>query len=181
MTWDILYKLGTISDMEKNMNIKKILKNLFYVLLSILAIIVLVHFSLESDFAKVNSDNKKVSDAGYKIKTKYYKELYYSTKFKRNTNNENILSLGYFTVNINNKAKNNKLMIKVTVEIEEGVIDSIMSNQSVIRNDVIDSVINLKSSSVNPENVSTAIQNNLNKRLRSNVVKDVYFEEFIIQ
>ena len=163
------------------MDIRKILKNLIFVVLAILMILTLIHFSLESDFAKVNSKGPATSDAGYKMKTKYYKELYYSTKFKRNANNENILSLGYFTVNINNNAKYNKLMIKVTIETEKDTIDSIMGSQSVIRNDVIDSVINLKSSSINPKNVSTEIKNNLNDRLKGNVVKDVYFEEFIIQ
>lgn len=163
------------------MDIRKMVKNLFFVVLSILIILILVHFSLESDFAKVNAKKSNGGDAGYKMKTKYYKELYYSTKFKRNTDNENVLSLGYFTVNINNNTKYNKLMIKVSIEIQKNAIDSIMDSQAVIRNDVIDSVINLNSSSINPKNVSTEIQNNLNKRLKGNVVKDVYFEEFIIQ
>ena len=163
------------------MDIRKILKNLIIVVVSILAILILIHFSLESDFAKVNSQNQKVSDAGYKMKTKYYKELYHPTKFKKDSNNENILSLGSFTININNDTKYNKLMISVSIETEEDTIDSIMGSQAVIRDDVIDSVINLKSSNINPESVSIGIKNNLNNRLKGNVVKNVYLEEFIIQ
>ena len=155
--------------------------NLLFAVLAIFIIMILIHFSLQSDFAKVNVKKNEGVDAGYKMKSKYYKEFYYPTKFKRDTRNENILSLGSFTININNNVKNNKLMIKVSVETEEDVIDSFMGSQSVIRDDVINSVINLSSSKINPANVSTAIQNNLNKRLKGNVVKGVYLEEFIIQ
>jgi len=162
------------------MHIREVLKNLIFIILSILAILILAHFSLESDFAKVNQKNGKGSDAGYRMKTKYYKEFYYSTKFKENINNENILSLGYFTVNINN-TKHNKLIIKVSIKTKKEAIDSIMDNQSVIRNDVINSVVNIDSSNINPKRVSAEIKKGLNNRLKNETVEDVYFEEFIVQ
>ncbi|MEA3229129.1 MAG: flagellar basal body-associated FliL family protein, partial [Campylobacterota bacterium] len=91
-----------------------------------------------------------------------------------------ILSLGYFTVNIDS-VKNNKLMTKVTVEMQEDVIDMVMSNQAVIRDDVINSISNLESSDVNPTNISRYIKNSLNTRMQKDVVKGVYLEEFVIQ
>ena len=169
-----VYKLSVI---EENMDTRKILKILLYVILSFVLIAILIYLSLDSNFAKANNKNDRASDAGYKMKVKYYKEVYNSTKFKRNVSNENILSLGHFTVNVNN----NKLILKVSIETEEDTIDKIMNTQSVIRNDVIDSVTNLKSLNINQGNISKAIKNALNNRLRRDVIKEVYFEEFIIQ
>ena len=160
------------------MNIRKILISLIFIVLFILVVSILIKFSLESDFAKINSKNLHGGDAGYKMKTKYYKELYYSTEFKRDASNENMLSLGNFTVNIHD---HKKLIMKVSIETEKDTIDTIMARQSVIRNDVIDSIINLKVKGINQESASIAIKNNLNKRLEGDVVKNVYFEKFLIQ
>ncbi|WP_345993367.1 flagellar basal body-associated FliL family protein [Sulfurimonas sp. HSL-1716] len=164
-----------------NMDIKKIFTSLIFVLSVIFIILMVIKVALKSDFANVSNRNGQGSDAGYKMKTKFYKEFYYSTNFKRNPSNDNMLSLGNFTVNINSNREQNKLIMKVSIETKEGVIDDIMDRQSVIRNDVIDSVMNLRSSTINQENVSTAIKENLNKRLKGDVIKNVYFERFIIQ
>lgn len=163
------------------MNLRKILISLMFILSSALLIMILIKLSLESDFAKVNTKELHGSDAGYKMKTKYYKELYYSTGFTRNPNNENMVSLGNFTVNINDNMMHNKLIIKVSIEADEDAIDDIMGRQSVIRNDVIDSILDIKSSGINQERLSIEIKNNLNKRLKGDVVKNVYFEKFIVQ
>ena len=162
------------------MKIREILNAFVITVLTILTILILIHFSLESDFAKVNQKNGKGSDAGYKMKTKYYKEFYYSTKFKKNENNENVLSLGYFTVNINN-TKHNKLIIKVSIKTKKEAIDGLIDNQSVIRSDVINSVINIDSSNINPKRVSAEIKKGLNNRLKNETIQEVYFEEFIVQ
>ena len=87
-----VYKLSVI---EENMDTRKILKILLYVILSFLLIAILIYLSLDSNFARANNKNDKTSDAGYKMKMKYYKEVYNSTKFKRNVSNENILSLEF--------------------------------------------------------------------------------------
>ena len=162
------------------MHTREVLKSLIFITLSILAILILVHFSLESDFAKVNQKIAKGSDAGYRMKTKYYKEFYYPTKFKKNADNENILSLGYFTLNINN-TKHKILIIKVSIKTKKEAIGNIMNNQSVIRNDVINSVVNIDPSNINPKRVSAKIKKGLNSRFKNETVEDVYFEEFIVQ
>ncbi|MBU0632973.1 flagellar basal body-associated FliL family protein [bacterium] len=164
------------------MNLRKTLLSLIFILSFILVALILVKFALESDFAKLNSKNFHGNDSGYKMKTKYYKELYYATGFKRSTKNNNIVSLGYFNININDNMRHNKLIIEVAIETGEDTIDTIMDRQSVIRNDVIDSVLNIKSSGgITQENVSREIKKKLNKRLNANVVKNVYFEKFIVQ
>ena len=160
------------------MNIRKILARSILIVLFSSAVLILFELALESDFAKVNSKNAQCSAAGYKMKTKFYEELYYSTEFKRDLNNDNMLSLGNFIVNTNNQRK---LIMKVTIETEEDTIDTIMDRQSVIRNDVIDSILNLKSSCINQDRASREIKKNLNQRLKADVVKNVYFEKFIIQ
>ena len=161
------------------MDIRTILKTLVFIILTILVIILLVYFSLQSDFAKVNSkQGSGGSDAGYKMKTKYYKELYYSTQCKRDSDNKNLLSLGHFTINLVN---DRKLVIKASIKTDEETIDIIMDNQAVIRNDVINSVVNLKSSNVTPKKISSEIQKYLNNRFKDDTVKDVYLEEFLIQ
>lgn len=163
------------------MDIRKILITLIFIVSFILAGLILMKLALQSEFSKINSKTFHGSDAGYKMKTKYYKELYYSTQFSRNPRNKNIVSLGNFTVNVNNSKNHNKLIMKVAIETEEDSIDDIMSRQSVIRNDVIDSIMNLRYSGINQESLSREIKTNLNKRLNGEVVKNVYFEKFLIQ
>lgn len=158
----------------------KRIKEVVFIVLAILVVLILIKFSLESDFAKLNDVDIEGSDAGNQMKAQYYKELHHSSKFKKSAKNDNILSLGYFTVNIDS-VKNNKLMTKVTVEMQEDVIDMVMSNQAVIRDDVINSISNLESSDVNPTNISRYIKNSLNTRMQKDVVKGVYLEEFVIQ
>ena len=164
----------------KCMHMKKILKTLLIVILAVLFTVLLIYLSLQSDFAKVNSKKSGGSADAYKVKTKYSKDFHYPTKFQRSSDNDDIVSLGYFNLNVNNGTQRT-LMMKVSVETEEGAIEKIMNTQSVIRNDVIDSVMHLKSSKVNPSNVANAIQDQLNKRLKKETIKEVYFEEFIIQ
>lgn len=163
------------------MNLRKILISLMFILSFALLVMILIKLSLESDFAKVSTKKLHGSDAGYKMKTKYYEELYYSTGFKRNPSNENMVSLGNFTVNVNDNLIHNKLLIKVSIEADEDVIDDIMDRQSVIRNDVIDSIMNLKPAGITQERLSIEIKKNLNNRLKGDVVKNVYFEKFIVQ
>lgn len=163
------------------MNLRKILISLMFILSFALLVIVLIKLSLESDFAKVSTKKLHGDDSGYKMKTKYYKEFYYSTGFKRNPSNENMVSLGHFTVNINDNMRHSKLLVKVSIEAEDDAIDEIMKRQSVIRNDVIDSILDIKSSGVDQERLSIEIKKNLNKRLKGDVVKNVYFEKFIVQ
>jgi|GEM_PF-5504412 len=160
------------------MDIKKILLTLIYVVLALILITVLVYLSLQSNFAKV----KSIEDSkGYERKANFYKELYHSKNFKRDESNDNLLSLGEFTVNINKDINYNKLLMKVSIETQEDTIDLIMDSQSVIRNDVIDSIMNLGSAAVTPVNVSKEIKNTLNQRLKKDAIKEVYLEEFIIQ
>ncbi len=163
------------------MNFRKILIGLIFILSFSLIVVILIKLSLESDFAKVSTKSFHGDDSGYKMKTKYYKELYYSTGFKRNLSNENMVSLGHFTVNINDNMRHSKLLIKVSIEADDDAIDEIMKRQSVIRNDVIDSIFDMKSSGINQERLSIEIKKNLNKRLEGDVVKNVYFEKFIVQ
>ena len=144
-------------------------------ILGLMAIGILIYLAMQSNFAQ---HYKKAGDAeSYKIKSKYAKELYYSKKFKRSKNSDEILSLGDFTVNIDQS----KLIMKVSVDADEDTIESFMKNQSVVRDDVINSVIKLRGKKVDQDSVSDAIKSSLNSRFRRDKVRDVYFETFLKQ
>lgn len=161
------------------MTSRDILKTIIVIILALLMVLALVYYALQSDFAKLNQRSGGSAD-GYKMKTKFYKEYYYSTKFKTDINNKNVVSLGHFAINIKG-TDNSKLIIKVVIKTKDGSVDSIMGNQSVIRNDVIDSVANIRASSINPQRVSEEIKKGLNYRFRGRAIEDVYFDEFIVQ
>ncbi len=143
-------------------------------ILIILAIGLIIFGALQSDFAQ----HYKKSDADtYKMKSKAAKKLYYDTSFKQSSENDEILSLGDFTVNLTSR----KLITKISVYTDEDTIEMFMENQSVIRNDVINSIISIKGRAVNQDSISREIKNSLNSRFQQEKIKDVYFEKFLIQ
>jgi len=162
------------------MRIKKILEKVFYTLLFIGVLLLSVHYSLKSDFANMKNTSAG-KDGGITLRSEYAKESNYYTKFRKDINNENVLSLGNYTVNVNNEMKTTKLIMKVSIDTNEDTIDQIMENQSVVRSDVINSVRNLSASNINQESLSKEIKNNLNKRFKKNDINDVYFEKFLTQ
>ena len=157
------------------MNLELWIKRFIILILFILTVALLSYFAMQSDFAQIS---KKVDAArSYKMKTKYAKELVYSTKFRKNSSNDSILSLGDFTINL----KSRKLIMKVSIESDEDTIDTIMEYQSVIRNDVINSATNTKNSAISQAKLAQNIKEKLNSRLKENAVKEVYFEKFLLQ
>lgn len=162
------------------MNLREILKTIIYLVFALLVIFILIYFAFQSEFASISSKNSGSDDSGYKMKTKYYKEFYYPTKFKKDKNNENILSLGRFAINMRD-SKHSKLIIKVTVKTQKKEIDEMMNNQAVIRDDVINSLRNLRLSDTNQNYISTKIKNTLNNRFKNDKIEEVYIEEFLVQ
>lgn len=143
-------------------------------ILVILVLGIIIYGALQSDFAQ----HYQKSDAEiYKTKSKYAKRLFYDTSFKRSSINDEILSLGDFTVNLASR----KLITKISIATDEDTIEMFMENQSVIRNDVINSIISLKGRTVNQETISREIKNSLNSRFQEEKIRDVYFEKFLKQ
>ena len=153
---------------------KLILKRISMGILFILSIGIIIYGALQSDFAQ----HYQKSDAEiYKMKSQYAKKLFYDTSFKRSEKNDEILSLGDFTVNL----ENHKLVTKISIATDEDTIDMFIDNQSVIRNDVINSIMSLKGRAVNQESISREVKKSLNSRFERDNVRDVYFEKFLIQ
>jgi len=151
----------------------KILKTILILLLSALAMVIVGYFAMQSDFAK----HTKSSDGDiYKMKNRVAKERFYSTKLEINKNNNEIVSLGDFTVNLNDR----KLIMKISVSTDRDTIDDFLNNQSVIRDDVINTIMRLNGKKISQPRISQAIKDTLNSRYRSENVKDVYFEKFIV-
>ena len=151
-----------------------ILKRISMGILIILMLGIVIYGALQSDFAQ----HYKKSDADvYKMKNKAAKRLFYDTSFKRSNENDEILSLGDFTVNLTSR----KLITKISVATDEDTIEMFMENQSVIRNDVINSIISIKGRAVNQDTISKEIKNSLNSRFQQEKIRDVYFEKFLIQ
>ena len=151
-----------------------ILRRISMGILIILMLGIIIYGALQSDFAQ----HYKKSDADiYKMKNKAAKRLFYDTSFKRSSENDEMLSLGDFTVNLRGR----KLITKISVATDEDTIERCMENQSVIRNDVINSIASLKERAVNQETLSREIKNSLNSRFQQEKIRDVYFEKFLIQ
>ena len=151
-----------------------ILRRISMGILFILMLGIIIYGALQSDFAQ----HYKKSDADvYKMKNKAAKRLFYDTSFKRSSENDEILSLGDFTVNLASR----KLITKISIATDEDTIEMFMENQSVIRNDVINSIISLKGRTTNQDTIAREIKNTLNSRFKKENIKDVYFEKFLIQ
>ena len=151
-----------------------ILKRISIGILAVLGLGLIIYGALQSDFAQ----HYKKSDAdAYKMKSRAAKKLFYDTSFKQSSENDEILSLGDFTVNLAGR----KLITKISIATDEDTIEMFMENQSVIRNDVINSIISVKGRTANQDTISEEIQNSLNSRFEQDKIRDVYFEKFLIQ
>ncbi len=156
------------------------LKKIAYSVLGVIVASFLIYKSLNSDFAKAHEsfvpEDTEAKRKSNKVKSKNSNERFYTTKFKKNEANTNIISLGDFTINIDD---DKKLIMKVSVEANEDMIDEIANYQAVIRNDVVQSVNS--ASNFEQGYLSRKIIQDINRRFEKGRVDRLYFENFIIQ
>ena len=150
---------------------------------SVIGVSLAIYFSLTSPFAKAHEnyvpiDYSDVRNAhkSQKTKSKNANEKFYTKNLKQDKYNESVLSLGDFTINIED---NKKLIMKVSVKSDSKSIEAMLNHQAVVRNIVIKSVTN--SRRFDQHTLSKKIISDINRALPHESIEEIYFEKFLVQ
>ena len=157
------------------------IKNTIITLLIFGILLALVIYAFKtSDFSNLD----KVRDGmDTKLKAKIAKKRYYNTDVKVKDNG--LLNLGDFEINIGH---GQKLITNISAKYHKpdgwgmstGIDNELLSKGSIIRNAVIEAIMNKKESDVRSYRVKTEIIDNINSTLSSTRVEKIYFNKLII-
>ena len=156
-------------------------KNIIYFILTIGAIGALaVYGYITSDFSKIK---KYDGNAREEFKAKIAKELYYSTKVR--IQSDGMLHLGHFEINIaSNKTLIANISLKYTVPDDtwknSKAKNEILKNGPVIRNMIIETILNKKAKDILNYRVKNEIISNINPYLTHTKIEAIYFNEFVV-
>ncbi len=156
-------------------------KNIIYIILTIIIVITLAIYGyMTSEFSKIKKYDNNIRDD---IKSKIAKQRHYSTEAK--IINDGILHLGHFEINI---ANNKKLIANISIKynIPKSIWKNskakkeMLKNGPVIRNIVIETILNKTSYEIISYRVKNKIINNINPYLTNTKIEAIYFNEFIV-
>lgn len=158
------------------------MKNIIVALLLLGILITLVIYAfVKSDFSNLK---KRTDGMDSKLKEQIAKRRYYSTNVKIEDNA--IINLGDFEINI---GKGQKLITNISLKYDKpdgwgmssfGIDDELQSKGSILRHATIEAIMNQKEKDVRSYKVKKAIISNLNSKLSSTKIEDVYFNRLII-
>lgn len=95
-----------------------------------------------------------------------------------------LLSAGEFTTNVNDIGGTRFLRVEVTIETDEKKKEDVNANMAIIRDTIINTFQAKTVADLdirNRTNLKAEITKELNARLGAEVIRDVYFTEFIMQ
>lgn len=157
-------------------------KSIIYFILTTIAVGALaVYGYMTSDFSKIKKyDNNNIRDD---FKSKIAQERHYSTDVK--IKNDGMLHLGHFEINIsNNKKLIANISLKYTIPSDiwknSKAKKEMLNNGPVIRNIIIETILNKKFNDILNDRIKDEIINNINPYLTNTKIEAIYFNKFIV-
>lgn len=173
----------------KNIDKRDIIKKAIIVVGSLIGLLLMTIGVLTSDFNKIKKFDKKDKSARQLISSKLQYNQMHKTDIEIDSNN-NTAHLGDFTFNVGEKNilianislkfksnKNNKQWIGDGDDIEQEIV----KKSTILKDAVIDTMIGNQYTSADSQGMKREIKRNINTKLSSGEVEEVYFNKFIFQ
>ena len=159
----------------------KIKNIVYFILISMVIIMITIYGYITSDFSKIKKFTGTSTHTN--LKTKIAKKRYYSTDV--NIENDGVLHLGDFEINI---ASDKKLVANISLKYtipkdvwqNSKAKNEMLDNGPVIRNIIIETILNKESNNIINYRVKNEIINNINPFLTHTKIEAIYFNEFIV-
>jgi flagellar basal body-associated protein FliL len=173
----------------KNIDKRDIIKKAIIVVSSLIGLLLMTVGVLTSDFNKIKKFDKKDKSARQLISSKLQYNQLHKTDIEIDSNN-NTANLGDFTFNVGEKNilianislkfksnKNNKQWIGDGDDIEQEIV----KKSTILKDAVIDTMIGNQYTSADSQGMKREIKRNINTKLSSGEIEEVYFNKFIFQ
>lgn len=175
----------------QKIDLHKLIKKAIAVVVGLIIFLSMIVGVLTSDFNKIkkfDSDDKSAR-AMISSLNKSSKNRYYNTEISIDSS-INMANLGDFTFNV---GKEKMLVANISLKYKpyensnkwmndnKNIKKEIMKKSAILRDAVIDTMIDNYDVSENRQEMKRYIQKNVNKKLSSGEIEEVYFNKFIFQ
>lgn len=174
----------------KNIDKRDIIKKAIIVVSSLIGLLLMTIGVLTSDFNKIKKFNTKDKSPRQLISSKLQYNQLHKTDIDIDSDN-NIANLGDFTFNVGEKnilIANISLKFKSNKKSKEWISSSDDIEQeiakkggTILRDAVIDTMIGNYDTTADSQRIKREIKRNINTKLSSGEVEEVYFNKFIFQ